>query len=245
MQRSLITLGLCSLLGCLPPSGGSKKEAGVSGADAGASGADGASADAVPGADASPAADAAPSDDAAAPAADANPGPDAATVALRVEIRTSAGAFTVALDDQAAPETVANFLRYTDAGFYDGSDGGGATVFHRVISGFMIQGGGLLADGTQKPTGPPIAHESPNGLRNLRGAIAMARTPDPDSATSQFFVNHVDNGFLDYVSDAEPGYVVFGNVTEGMDTVDQIAATPTGGDDVPREVITIEAVTRL
>ena len=155
------------------------------------------------------------------------------------------GAFVIELDAEAAPNTVANFLQYVDSGFYDGSDGGGATTFHRVIANFMVQGGGILVDGSRKATQAAIEHESPNGLLNLRGTVAMARTNEINSATSQFFVNHIDNGFLDYTSSAEPGYVVFGRVTEGMDVIDNIAGVETNGMDVPLMPVTIQSVTRL
>jgi len=162
-----------------------------------------------------------------------------------VRVGTSLGEFVLALDPEAAPDTVANFLGYVDAGFYDGADGLGATTFHRVIGNFMIQGGGILTDGARKATRESIEHEGPNGLMNLRGTVAMARTTDPDSATSQFFVNHADNPALDYVSEDEPGYVVFGEVRSGMDTVDAIAAVPTGDEDVPETTVLIEEVARV
>ena len=162
-----------------------------------------------------------------------------------VRIETSMGVFTLALDSQAAPNTVANFLQYVDTGFYDGSDGNGATIFHRVISNFMVQGGGILADGSRKATQPAIRHESPNALLNLRGTVAMARTGDIHSATSQFFVNHRDNAFLDYVSSTEPGYVVFGRVVEGMAVIDNIASVNTDAGDMPLRPILIDSVTRL
>ena len=152
---------------------------------------------------------------------------------------TSLGTFTVELDADKAPITVANFQQYVESGFYDGDDGLGATTFHRVISGFMVQGGGLTADLFNKTTQPPIVNESTNGLLNVRGSVAMARTNDPNSATSQFFVNHVDNDFLNYTSPAEPGYAVFGQVVEGMDVIDAIASVPTGGDDVPLDPVEV------
>jgi cyclophilin family peptidyl-prolyl cis-trans isomerase len=172
-------------------------------------------------------------------------GREPAPTGIQVEIRTTLGAFTVALNSEAAPNTVANFLSYVDSGFYDGQDGRGATIFHRVMTDFMIQGGGVLANGMEKPTQGPIAHESPNGLLNLRGAISMARTMQPNTAASQFFVNHRDNAFLDYADPQNPGYVVFGQVVDGMDVVDAIATTATNAMDVPVMTITIEAVSRL
>lgn len=156
-----------------------------------------------------------------------------------VKLETSMGDIVVELNDQAAPVTVKNFLRYVNEGFYD------KTIFHRVIHGFMIQGGGLTADMTEKKTHEPIANEAANGLKNLRGAIAMARREDPDSATSQFFINHVDNERLDYISDTHPGYAVFGKVIEGMDVVDAIARVDTttrdGMVDVPVEPIVLKS----
>jgi peptidyl-prolyl cis-trans isomerase A (cyclophilin A) len=156
---------------------------------------------------------------------------------------TTLGTIVLDLDEELAPITTENFLTYVEAGFYDGVDGDGATIFHRVIPGFMIQGGGLRQDMTSKPTNPPIVNESDNGLSNLRGTIAMARTSDPDSATSQFFINVVDNTNLD----VPPGYAVFGEVVEGMDVVDaiEVVTTTTVGqyDDVPVEPILIESAT--
>ena len=135
-----------------------------------------------------------------------------------------------------------NFLQYVDAKHYDG------TIFHRVIGNFMIQGGGFTADMTQKPTQAPVKNEADNGLKNSRGTIAMARTSDPDSATSQFFINVVDNDGLNRHSPDGHGYCVFGKVVEGMDTVDAIKAVPTGRrgymSDVPNETIAIESITR-
>ena len=139
----------------------------------------------------------------------------------KVELVTSAGNIVVQLDAQRAPKTVANFLRYVNEGFYAG------TVFHRVIPGFMIQGGGFTASMQQKPTHAPIALESQNGLRNLRGTLAMARTMDPNSATSQFFINLVDNPSLDFPQPDGHGYAVFGQVVSGMDVVDRIARVAT------------------
>ena len=159
-----------------------------------------------------------------------------------VEIRTSQGDIELELDATAAPNTVENFLRYAEEDFYQG------TVFHRVIDGFMIQGGGMTADMSTKKTRDPIALEE-SGLKNTRGTIAMARTAQPDSATSQFFINLVDNQALDYRNLYEPGYTVFGHVVSGMDVVDAIAGAPTGRRgphaDVPREPITILEVERV
>lgn len=166
-----------------------------------------------------------------------------------VEIATSLGSFVVELEPEDSPVTVENFLNYVDAGYYDGQDGAGATIFHRVIPDFMVQGGGFTDDMSQKDTLSPIELESQNGLFHLRGTIAMARTNVPDSATSQFFVNHVDNAFLNYESDASPGYAVFGRVTAGLDVIDAIAAVQTGVvgglSDVPLEPVTITSVSRL
>ncbi len=139
----------------------------------------------------------------------------------RVELVTSLGTIELQLDPQRAPKTVANFLQYVKSGFY------GGTIFHRVIPGFMIQGGGFTPDMQQKPTQPPIPLESQNGLKNLRGTIAMARTANPNSATSQFFINLVDNPALDYPQPDGHGYAVFGQVIKGMDVVDRIAKVPT------------------
>ena len=141
---------------------------------------------------------------------------------------------------------IAHLLRPIVA--FDGSDGKGQTVFHRVMKGFMIQGGGLLETMQAKATHAPIPIESDNGLKNLRGTIAMARTNDPNSATSQFFINHVDNGGLDYAT-KPPGYAVFGEVTDGLDVVDAIAAVKTGTKkgfkDVPVQTIVITSVKKL
>jgi peptidyl-prolyl cis-trans isomerase A (cyclophilin A) len=145
-----------------------------------------------------------------------------AASAQKVRLATSAGDIVVELDAKAAPKTVANFVQYVKARHYDG------TVFHRVIENFMIQGGGFDAKLVQRPTRPPIALESANGLTNLRGTLAMARTSEPDSATAQFFINVVDNAFLDRANARDGhGYAVFGKVVEGMDVVDKIRAVPT------------------
>ncbi len=139
----------------------------------------------------------------------------------KVEFETTVGNFTVELDPQAAPISSANFLKYVDAGFYSG------TLFHRVIDGFMVQGGGFDQNMAEKTTRAPIKLESQNGLKNSRGTIAMARTSVPDSATAQFFINVVDNKSLDYPSPDGHGYAVFGKVIQGMDTIDKIRAVPT------------------
>ena len=163
----------------------------------------------------------------------------------RIQIATRLGNMIVELDAVAAPKTVANILGYVDEGFYAG------TLFHRVIPGFMIQGGGLNSDMSNKPNHAPVENEAGNGLKNDRGTIAMARTNIPHSATSQFFINLKDNDFLNFQS-ATPqgyGYCVFGKVVEGMDVVDAIAKQATGNRaghaDVPREDILIDSVTRV
>ncbi|HET8801907.1 MAG TPA: peptidylprolyl isomerase [Marinobacter sp.] len=159
-----------------------------------------------------------------------------------VRMVTSEGAIELQLRPDVAPETVANFLAYARDGYFDG------TVFHRVIPGFMIQGGGFTPDLSRKPTNPPIKNEGTRTLPNLRGTIAMARTRAPDSATSQFFINLVDNDFLNE-GVRGPGYAVFGKVTEGMGVVDAIADVPTGFArgmaDVPVTPVVIEKVTVL
>lgn len=166
----------------------------------------------------------------------------AATDHPHVRLETSQGDIELELDAEAAPRTVKNFLDYVDEGFYKG------TVFHRVIPDFMIQGGGMNAELKAKPTHDPIALEK-SGLDNTRGTIAMARTSNPDSATSQFFINLVDNAALDYRDLYNPGYTVFGHVVSGMDVVDAIAETPTGQQgphaDVPKSPITITGAERL
>ena len=160
----------------------------------------------------------------------------------KVTMDTSMGTITFALDDAKAPETVANFVRYAQDGHYDG------TVFHRVIDGFMVQGGGFTKDMNQKATREPIRNEAMNGLKNRRGTIAMARTMVVDSATSQFFVNLVDNDFLDFQNPTPQGfgYAVFGEVTDGMDVVDRIAKVKTGSvgpyQNVPEEPVVIRKV---
>ena len=158
-------------------------------------------------------------------------------------IETTMGTITLVLDAEKAPLTVANFAQYAKDGHYDG------TIFHRVIDGFMIQGGGFTRDMNQKPTREPIRNEAMNGLKNKRGTIAMARTMVVDSATSQFFINLVDNDFLDFASPTPQGfgYAVFGNVTDGMEVVDRIAKVKTGNagphQNVPEEAVVIKKVT--
>ena len=157
----------------------------------------------------------------------------------KASIETSMGTISLELDDAKAPETVANFVQYAKDGHYDG------TIFHRVIDGFMIQGGGFTKDMNQKPTRQPIRNEAMNGLKNSRGTIAMARTMIVDSATCQFFINTVDNDFLNYQNSSPQGfgYCVFGHVIEGMDVVDKIEKVPTAGrgghQDVPVEPVII------
>jgi cyclophilin family peptidyl-prolyl cis-trans isomerase len=164
------------------------------------------------------------------------------TEPTQVKLETSLGTITLRLDRDKAPLSTDNFIAYVKSGHYDG------TIFHRVIPGFMAQGGGFSADFQQKPTSKPIKNEADNGLKNTRGTIAMARTSDPNSATAQFFINYVDNGFLDYKSPTPQGwgYAVFGEVTEGMDVVDQMAKVPTGAGgamptDVPKTPIGLQA----
>ena len=153
-------------------------------------------------------------------------------------METSLGAFDIALNLEDAPNTSANFLAYVDSGFFDGGDGEGATVFHRVVAGFVIQGGGFTADGDQKDTLAPIANEaSDSGLSNTRGTLSMARTSDPDSATSQFYVNLVDNTFLDPGESTPDGYAVFGEVTAGMDVVDAIGVVAVAGESPVQDVV--------
>ena len=158
-----------------------------------------------------------------------------------VVIETSKGTIKVELDGDKAPITVANFLTYTDEGFFDG------TIFHRVIDGFMIQGGGFDANMQQKKTHDPIKNEADNGLKNERGTLAMARTAVVDSATAQFFINLKDNDFLNH-GGRDFGYAVFGRVVEGMDVVDAIAKVDTGHKnghgDVPLEAVTLKSVKR-
>ncbi len=165
--------------------------------------------------------------------------------APKVRMETSSGTLVLQLDAKNAPETTKNFLIYVDDGFYDG------TIFHRVIKGFMIQGGGFDRDFKQRPTLPPIRNEADNGLKNERGAIAMARTGDPHSATAQFFINSVDNDFLDH-REKNPqgwGYAVFGKVIEGLEVIDAISGVATGSHgphgDVPQSQILILKAERV
>jgi len=159
-----------------------------------------------------------------------------------IRFETTLGDFTIELFEKDAPETVVNFLRYVDDGFFDG------TVFHRVVPGFVIQGGGFTEDMTQKRTQPPVKNEADNGLKNDRGTLSMARTNDIHSATSQFFVNLKDNEFLDHKR-GNFGYAVFARVTEGMDVIDKIAAVQTGRrrgfDDVPLEAVVMKSARRV
>ena len=161
---------------------------------------------------------------------------------VTVKMETSMGDITLELDGDKAPETVANFVEYANAGFYDG------TIFHRVIAGFMIQGGGFDGDMKQKKANDPIKNEADNGLKNDTGTIAMARTPDPNSATAQFFINVKDNGFLNHTAPTAQGwgYAVFGKVTDGMDVVHAIekvdTASRAGMQDVPSETVVINKV---
>ncbi|MGH9382415.1 MAG: peptidylprolyl isomerase [Thermoanaerobaculia bacterium] len=170
--------------------------------------------------------------------------PEAAQEGTQVELVTSEGTIVLELDAAAAPKTVANFLRYVGEGHYDG------TIFHRVIDGFMIQGGGFDRELNKLSTHEPIENEADNGLKNTRGTIAMARTGDPHSATAQFFINTVDNVSLDHTGKSMQGwgYAVFGKVVQGMDVVDAIAAVSTGRAggmaDVPAEPLVIEKANR-
>jgi peptidyl-prolyl cis-trans isomerase B (cyclophilin B) len=159
-----------------------------------------------------------------------------------VKLNTNHGTIVLELDAAKAPNTVANFLEYAKDGFYNG------TIFHRVINGFMIQGGGMEPGMAEKQTRAPIQNEANNGLANVRGTIAMARTPDPHSATAQFFINVADNDFLNFRAETPDGwgYCVFGKVTDGMDVVDKIKGVDTGNkgyhQDVPVEDVIIESV---
>ncbi len=158
---------------------------------------------------------------------------------MKVKLETTMGNIVVELNAKAAPITVKNFLGYVEKGFYDG------VIFHRVMPNFMIQAGGFTTDMARKATNKPIVNEAKNGLKNARGTIAMARTSNPNSATSQFFINHKDNDFLNYVDSRRPGYTVFGKVIEGMEVVDAIAAVKTtrrnGMADVPAEPVVIKS----
>ncbi|GAB1104926.1 peptidyl-prolyl cis-trans isomerase [Shewanella algae] len=160
-----------------------------------------------------------------------------------ITLHTNHGDIKLALDSEKAPLTVANFIKYAQEGFYDG------TIFHRVIDGFMVQGGGFTEQMSQKPTNAPVRNEANNGLSNKTGTIAMARTSDPHSATAQFFINVNDNTFLDFKNESIQGwgYCVFGEVVEGMDVVNAIKGVSTGNhgmhQDVPLEAVIIEKVT--
>ncbi|MDR2504384.1 MAG: peptidyl-prolyl cis-trans isomerase [Deltaproteobacteria bacterium] len=162
-----------------------------------------------------------------------------------VLIDTTSGEILLELFPEKAPLTVENFLRYVDSGFYSG------TIFHRVIKGFMIQGGGLTLRLEEKPTDPPIRNEAANGLSNTRGSIAMARTSDPHSATAQFFINHADNPELDFRQESEDGwgYCVFGRVTDGLDVLDRICKIKVkdmgGHEAVPVDSVLINAAARF
>lgn len=165
----------------------------------------------------------------------------AAPVEKEAVIDTTMGEITIRFDSARAPITVKNFIDYAQAGFYDG------TIFHRVIDGFMVQGGGFTADMKQKKANAPIVNEARGGLTNMRGTVAMARTNDPHSATCQFFINTVDNDFLDAKNARDGwGYTVFACVVKGMDVVDKISSTPTGSKmgmrDVPVKTVTIRSV---
>ncbi|MFC8045054.1 peptidylprolyl isomerase [Nocardia sp. NPDC057353] len=161
----------------------------------------------------------------------------------KVNLETNHGPIVLELDEEKAPESVRNFVQYVEAGHYDG------TIFHRVIPGFMIQGGGFEPGLQQKPTQPPIQNEAGNGLKNLKYTVAMARTNDPHSATAQFFVNVSDNDFLNHSAPAGQGwgYAVFGKVVEGTQVVDAIAGVATGSagphQDVPKQDVVIEKAT--
>ena len=163
----------------------------------------------------------------------------------KVKLTTSMGALVIELDEVKAPVSAKNFLEYVDAGHYDG------TIFHRVIDGFMVQGGGFTKDMRQKPVQAPIKNEGANGLKNANYTVAMARTGVRDSATSQFFINVKDNAFLDYSGESPQGwgYAVFGKVVDGKDTVDKIKAVQTGNQrgmgDVPNTAVVIEKAERV
>ncbi len=161
----------------------------------------------------------------------------------QLEVKTSLGTISIELYEDKAPKSVENFLQYAKDDFYNG------TVFHRVIPGFMIQGGGFTPEMKQKETRAPIQNEARNGLKNQTGTLAMARTSDPNSATAQFFINVVDNSFLDYPRPDGAGYAVFGKVVQGMDVVKKIEMSPTGTvgpfQDVPNTPVIIESVKLL
>lgn len=173
-----------------------------------------------------------------APETAASPAQDKKEPALvYVTMTTSMGDVVIELNNEKAPLSTANFLSYVDKNFYDG------TIFHRIIPTFMIQGGGFTPDMSQKPVGKGVKNEWQNGLKNVRGSVAMARTRIADSGTSQFFINVVDNGFLDEPRDGA-GYAVFGKVVSGMEVVDKIKAVPTGPGDVPKTVVGITSIKR-
>ena len=159
-----------------------------------------------------------------------------------VFLKTSLGTITIQLDPTHAPLSTANFLNYVDKKFYDG------TIFHRIIPGFMVQGGGFTPDMMEKPADAPIHNESTNGLKNLRGTISMARTSDPDSATAQFFLNLVDNDSLDAPPGGGPGYAVFGKIIGGLDVIDKMAKVPTTtkgeNENVPVDPVTLISARR-
>jgi peptidyl-prolyl cis-trans isomerase B (cyclophilin B) len=164
---------------------------------------------------------------------------------IPLTLETEFGTVKIVLDQDRAPKTVENFLRYVDAGHFDG------TIFHRVIPGFMAQGGGFDARYEKRPTQPPVQNEADNGLKNARGTLAMARTSDPHSATAQFFVNVSDNAFLDHSAKTQSGwgYTVFGKVTSGMDVIDKIVAVKTGAQgpfqkDAPLTPIVMKSLKR-
>ena len=160
-----------------------------------------------------------------------------------VELSTNYGSIIIELNQKAAPNTVKNFLNYVDEGYYDG------TIFHRVINGFMVQGGGFDENMNKKKTMKPIMNESNNGLSNVVGTIAMARTNDPHSATSQFYINVANNTFLNYKSDQQPGYCVFGRVIEGISVVEKIKGVPVSNFDryqnVPNDPVFIKRARRV
>lgn len=168
--------------------------------------------------------------------------PPATDKPVEVLLKTSAGDIVLELDKKSAPKTVANFLQYVNEGFYNN------TIFHRVIADFMIQGGGFQPGMVEKSTRSPVANESVNGKQNQRGTVAMARTQNPDSATAQFFINLVDNTYLD-AAGTKPGYTVFGRVKKGMDVVDKIAKVSTeqrgNNGDVPKDDVVIISARQL
>lgn len=157
--------------------------------------------------------------------------------APRVSLKTSMGEIVLELNADKAPKSVENFLEYVKSGHYNG------TIFHRVINGFMIQGGGYTKDMAEKPTRPPVENEAKNGLKNEPYTLAMARTSAPHSASAQFFINVKNNSFLDYPGQDGWGYAVFGKVVKGMEVVDKIKAVPTGANDIPGKPVVIESAT--